>query len=240
MGPEGAEVFAVDLHGGTPACGGGTAHPHGDHALRQVGGAQPGESEETQLQLKVGTYPVVERIAAKPDEALAAGVERRVRHHRAEPEHPGPPPGGGTVADRPRGAQCLQRVAVLHEADVRINAIHIPIPFEGGRHMRQRVGRREDVVGVEDPDHIACRHRDPLVDGVVHSPVALAQPAHPAAEARLILPEDGNAAVGGTAVDDDILQLHAPLPQDALNRRADRRRTVVASCYKGNFHATNH
>ena len=97
--------------------------------------------------------------------------------------------------------------------------------------MRQRIGRREDVVGVEDPDHIARRHRDPLVDGVVHPPVALAYPAHAALELWLILLQQPNGAILAAAIDDNVLQINTLLRENAIKRCRQCPCAVVASRY---------
>ena len=86
--------------------------------------------------------------------------------------------------------------------------------------MRQRLVTRQNIVGVQDPDHIASRHLDAFVDGVVHSAVLLADPLErePCRTCRILF-DYIDSAVGRTAVDDDVFDIDALLRQDAINRR---------------------
>ena len=107
--------------------------------------------------------------------------------------------------------------------------------------MRQRILPLQHVIRIQYPHHIASRHLDTLVDGVVHSLIPFADPPE---LKNLVVPfvakffHNLYRPVRRTSVDDDILNPHAPLPQDALNRRLYRRSAVVASRYQRDLHLT--
>ena len=88
MGTQGSEIFAVYLDIRAPSGGGGTTHAHYDHTLRKIRRLQLRQVQIPKFQFKVSADAIVERVAAEPFKALAPNIERRMRNHCGEPEHP--------------------------------------------------------------------------------------------------------------------------------------------------------
>ena len=245
VGAERSQVFTVNLHIRAPAGGRRPAHAHHDHTLRHISRLKLREIQVSQLKLEIRADAIVERIAAEAVEALAPDIERRVRHHRGEPEHPGVPLRGRTVAHGLCGAQGIECGSARDKADVGIDAVDAIL--ERFSNVRKSLVIGKHIVGVEDPDDIAGRHVDPFVDGVVHSLVGLRHPLEGeamsmilGAEALLEVADDIDRSILGAAVDDDVLDVHALLIEDALHRGPDRRRAVVASRYERHLHLFRH
>lgn len=100
--------------------------------------------------------------------------------------------------------------------------------------------RGEEVVGVENSDHIARCHADTFVHGVVDTLVGFAHPSQSPLVAGLVAADDFDGIVARPSVYDYVLNVAIALREHALDGVDERRGTVEAGCDYTYFHVIPH
>jgi len=163
---------------------------------------------------------------ADPHPKVAVGDEPKGRIEAAESIQDPATPEDGRLREEPHATDPVQVERGVHQdhAPARsvVDAQSVAEHHVRGRircecidHGRNRPGKVE-VVAVEVGDDLAAGSGEPLVDRVVHPAIGLRQPAEPRRSG--VAPEDLERAVGGAAVNHDVLDIWVRL----LLHRQDR------------------
>ena len=204
-------VFLEHLEVAAEAGGGDAARAHGDEVQGQVFGLDLTEVDEAQQQVEVcrDAVALVEGAVAVVD-AFAA-VEGRVRGHEAEAHQGRAEDLRGVVSD------AAFEVFGRHVVHVAIDSVEHRVAHVVGDHLEDVV-RGVVVVRVEDADDVARRDGEARVHGVVDALVGFGDDGESTAEARLILPTDGDGVVCRTSILDDQFVVPEGLSEHALQR----------------------
>ena len=127
---------------------------------------------------------------------------------------------------------------VAHEADVGVDGVGLVV--ERPRDVRKGMVGLEHVVRVEDAHHVAGRHRDALVHGVVEAVVALRYEAEvavgPGPARRL---HERERPVRRRAVHDNVLEVDPLLGEGRLERGGDGVLRVADDGDQRDLHQSN-
>lgn len=221
-----ADVLAVQEDVRFPSRGGHAAETHPNDAPRQVLGPDARLAEIADHQFEVGADLVPQLVAAQLGKKFATNVDARMWRHVADVVHPGLPPSGGVIADR---------LVATRKENVRISRIRLLVKGRG--NSRDGVGVFKDVIRVEDADDVSRRHRDALVEGVVHPLVFFGGPSGgDGVWFGQLFRNQLAGAVRRTAVHDDVLDFSITLRENACDRGSDRILRIVGNRDDADLH----
>ena len=164
----------------------------------------------------IGTYPVID---------FPAYIQRRMGRHKAEtdPERRKNP--GRVIASN------LIGFAVMNEMNITIHRIKSCV---GKRfcQLRHNITGGEIVIGIEDADNIACRHRNAFVHGIIDATVFLRDPSHGMSGCCSgIFTDHPDRRIRRPAIDYNMLYVAIILPQDGIQSIPQCFRTVISRRY---------
>ena len=204
---------SADLHG----------HDHFRYIVRFVPGT---EDAQHHVIVRRDTEPLV--VLAHLVIHCLAHIHRRVRRHP-------------TVLETTR----VKRITLpmthhaVSPAILQIAIHHIrPGGGKSGCDMFDGIGRKQHIVGVQEPDHIAGRHADAFIDGIVNALIFFRHPPHVRMQLGITLYHLFRS-VRRSAIHDDVLYVRIRLPLHARQCPLHRLGAVVGNGYNRYFHGIN-
>lgn len=97
----------------------------------------------------------------------------------------------------------------------------------------QYLGISEDIVGMQEPDYLARRRRDSLVEGIVDYSVVL---RNEPVDLPGLLAEYLHGSIGTRSVDHNVLEVRVSLVSNRPEAIAYSRRAVVGGGDEGDLH----
>jgi len=186
------------------------------------------EKSHSQLEIRLAFVSKVE--STQPLIYSTTHVKRWMRRHPAFLEQ------AVHIGARPPIADDLAWIALIHVHQVGITGLDIWVAKDFS-DAAKNMPVCEDVISVKEPDHVTCCDRYALIHGVVDTTIWLGDqmrdPSH-------VLPDHFRRAVGGGAVDDDVLHMRVVLGGDGADGIRDGPRGIACHGDGGNLERRGH
>lgn len=123
----------------------------------------------------------------------------------------------------------------IHIMDITVSGINV-IMRESIGHGGQTIVRGEEIIGIQETDHIARGHADSFIHRIVDAIVLLTLPFHAAIKLRLVGADKIQCAIGAAPVNHQIFYVLECLAQDTAKCVLNGGGTIESGGYKSDLH----